>query len=509
MVKHNNIIRIKSDSLKEAGGLRKQNVFLLYPPGELYQRGEDRSQGNISDSTATSVRAPNDMSYAAATLKKKGYEVYFKDFQTEKLSVEDMVREFSRFKPDVVFVSITNTTIFDDLRLLRKLKEIIPQVMIILKGALFFDPEDSMLAQLDLDHIDYLIGGEADFVIADLVDAHFHEPENISSLRGILYRDGKRWIRTDFSTWEKDVDNLPIPDRSIINNRLYVRPDTGQSQATITTSRGCPASCIYCLTPTISGRKVRYRTPESIIEELRDCYHNHGIRNFFFKSDTFTINPYWVRAVCDGINGSELAGRIEWVANSRVKPLEADTLKIMRDAGCWLVAFGFETGSAETIKKIRKGATVEDNLRAARLTKEAGLKLFGFYLIGLPWENWEHLEATRQHMFENDADFIELHLAVPYHSTPLYDIAKQEGLINGTIVGKDYFNAPTLGTKYLKVKELEEFRRNTLLKYHLRWSYVTRRLGDAARRPKILKNYMRFGTRLILSNQRKRKAKAL
>ena len=128
----------------------------------------------------------------------------------------------------------------------------------------------------------------------------------------------------------------------------------------------------------------------------------------------------------------------------RVKPLSEETLRLMKGAGCWLVAFGFESGSDGSLRKMKKGASVPDNLRAARLAKKAGLKIYGFYLIGLPWEDDSDLKSTEQHIFEIDADFIEVHIAVPYYGTELYEQAKAAGVLDETVIGKDYFNAPTL-----------------------------------------------------------------
>jgi anaerobic magnesium-protoporphyrin IX monomethyl ester cyclase len=449
------------------------------------------------------MRAPNDMGYAAALLRTLGYVVTFRDYQTERLSVEDLLRDFREFRPTATFLSITNSTILSDLDIIARLKQLNPDLLAVLKGALFFDASEDVLSYLDLSRVDYLIGGEVEFAIGELIHAHYTNRDAIPQIPGILYRDEQgTWRKTAFSAWDPNLDELPFPDRSVINNRLYVRPDTGRPQATIATSRGCPAACVYCLTPTISGKNVRFRGPDSILAELRDCYHTHGIQDFFFKSDTFTIDRTWVKAVCDAINGSELAGKISWVANSRVRPLAEDTLQIMRDAGCWLVAFGFESGSPETLKGIRKGATVEDNLRAARLAKAAGLKLYGFFLIGLPWEDRAHLDATARHIYDIDADFIELHIAVPYYGTELYHIAKQAGVLADTVIGKDYFHAATTGTRHLGSAELVEFRRRLLLGYHLRPRYLARKMRDVIERPAVLYNYARFGSRLILNNLR-------
>lgn len=314
----------------------------------------------------------------------------------------------------------------------------------------------------------------------------------------MLFKDhNKKWIKNNFATWDGRVDDIPFPDRNILRNHLYVRPDTGAPQATVVTSRGCPAACIYCLTPVISGKKVRFRSAENILEELRDCYHNHGISDFFFRSDTFTIDHKWVANVCKAIKNSELHGKIAWVANSRVKPLHEDTLKTMKDAGCWLVAFGFESGHAESLKLMKKGAVPKDNLRAAKLAKQAGLKLYGFYLIGLPWEDTHHLKATEKHIFEIDADFLELHVALPYHGTQLYDMATEFGVLEKQVFGSDYFHASTKGTQFISSNKLIDFRRSLILRYHLRPSFIFKKLIDAARTPKVLLNYFKFGSKLI------------
>jgi radical SAM superfamily enzyme YgiQ (UPF0313 family) len=474
-----------------------KRVMLIYPPGRFYQRGEDRSQGNVENSTATSMRAPNDLGYAAATLKAEGFTVLLRDYQTSLRTEDELMADFEGFAPDALFMSITNATIFQDLELAARLKARRPELVVMLKGAIFFNPPQGLLDALDLSAADYLIGQESDFIVGRLAKAHYTAPEKVPAVRGILYKADGAWRATDFSSFETDLDGLPFPDRSLMENNLYVRPDTGEAQATIATSRGCPSRCIFCVTPTISGTRLRLRSPENILAELEDCYHKHGIRNFFFKSDTFTIDQAWTQAVCRAVMSSSLAGKISWVANSKVKPIALDTLQAMKRAGCWLVAYGFESGHPETLARIKKGTTVEDNLKASALAKQAGLLTFGFFLVGLPWEGPEHLEATRAHIFATDPDFLELHIAVPYPGTELYAEAVACGLIQESVLGKDYFNSPTIGTSKLAMAEIESFRKKTLLRFHLRPSYIARKLIQAGANPRILKNYARFGLRLL------------
>jgi len=350
---------------------------------------------------------------------------------------------------------------------------------------------------LDLSEVTYLLGLESDFIVGKLVKAHYQDPGAVTAIRGILYFKDGQWVQTDFSSWETDLDSLPFPDRSLIRNELYTRPDTGEPQATITTSRGCPSACIFCLTPEISGKRLRLRSPANIVAELTECYSTYSIRDFFFKSDTFTFDAKWTRTVCQAILDSPLAGKIRWVANSKVKPLDEETLGIMKQAGCWLIAFGYESGSPETLLRICKGTTVEENLRATQMAKRVGLLTFGFFLVGLPWEGHQHLEATRKHIFELDNDFIEIHIAIPYIGTQLHAAAQAAGLLPDTVLGKDYFNAPSVGTASLTMPEIEAYRKRLLLNFHFRPTYIFRKIVQAASTPKVYLNYGRFGLRLL------------
>lgn len=473
-----------------------KKIFLIYPPGELFQRGEERCQANIKSSTATSVRACNDLGYCASVLRND-YDIFLKDYQSEKLTVENLQNDLKINKPDVVFISVTNTTIFKDIETVKLIKNIVPEACIILKGAIFYNPEDEMLNLLDLSQTDYLIGTEAECIISSLLKAHFENKNELKNISGILYKENGKWVKTDFNCHFESLDEIPFPSRDLMNNSLYVRPDTGEMQATIATSRGCPSSCIFCLTPSITGHKLRLRSPQNIYDELAECYKKYGIKNFFFKSDTFTFDKKWTIELCKLIQKSELNGKIQWVANSRVNPIDEETLTEMKKSGCWLVAFGFESGSEKSLSEMKKGATTEQNIKAAKMAKKAGLQIFGFYLIGFPWENKDDLNKTKDLMFGIDADFIELHIATPFYGTKLYELAKSEGLIEENVLGKDYFNAPATGTKYLSIEEIQNFRNKTLLQYHLRFSYIFKKLLSAINKPKVILNYFRYGIRML------------
>ncbi len=477
----------------------KKKVLLFYPPGALFQRGEDRCQQNIDDGSAQAMRACNDLGYAAAVLLQSGYQVKLQDYQTQGDTFEMLEKDMDEFNPDMIMMSITNTTIFDDIKVINKLCEK-HHPIVVLKGALFFAPEQAMLDMIDFTNVDYLIGGEIDFCIGKIADYCFKGIGKPEEINNILYKDAEgKMIPTRFHVWDDDLDAQPFPARQLMNNSLYIRPDTKETMATIQTARGCPSQCVFCLTPEISGKRVRFRSPQNVLEEMIECYEQFGIRNFFFKADTFTINPEWVKEMCELIIQSKLYGKIQFTANSRVRPLKKETLELMKKAGCFLVAFGFESGSDEMLQKMRKCATVEENRQAARWCKEVGLPFWGYFVIGFPWETKEDILLTKKLVLETDPDFIEVTIALPFYGTPMYETCKKEGLLAKSVLGSDFFHSSTKGTMHLTIDEVMKLRKDILLSFYLRPQYILRKMKECITQPSVFVQYVKYGLKLVVN----------
>ena len=126
----------------------KNRVLLFYPPGEIFQRGEDRCQQKVDGSSAEAMRACNDLGYAAAVLLKKGYEIKLRDYQTELCTMDELYKDVDAFKPDLLMLSTTNTSIYEDIKVMNELKDRCGAVTV-LKGAIFYAPEQEMLDLAD------------------------------------------------------------------------------------------------------------------------------------------------------------------------------------------------------------------------------------------------------------------------------------------------------------------------------------------------------------------------
>ena len=471
-------------------------VMLLYPPGKAYQRSEDRAQCNLDESAVATIHACNDLGYAAAVLRERNYNVMLRDYQTEKTSIQEVKAEIVEYSPNIIVISTTNATILSDLEFVGWIKDF-HNCEFIIKGAIFFNTPIEILETLNLHNVSYLVGGEMDTIIGELVDCIVSKNDAFDKIPGIIYKKDSAFRKTNFACWSNNLDDIPFPARDLMKNELYPRPDTGEPMATIQVSRGCPSACTYCLTPVISGKNLRKRSVENIFAEIEECYYKYGIKNFFFKADTFTIDAQWASDLCDLIINSELHGKIEFTVNSRVKPLEYDLLKKLKEAGCFTIAVGFESGSNETLKKIKKGTTKEDNLRAAKLIKKAKLPLFGFFMIGFPWETKEDIVKTLEFIFDIDPDFIEVHIAMPYFGTELYSQCEQYNTIKSAAWGNDYFSPNTIGTQFVPLDEIQKIRNKYLLKFYLRPEYLIKKILYCMSKPTVLKNYVKHGIKLL------------
>jgi radical SAM superfamily enzyme YgiQ (UPF0313 family) len=335
----------------------------------------------------------------------------------------------------------------------------------------------------------------------DLDIAIFGEPEltaleiaqgkDLKDIAGICYRQNGKILKNRGRAFIDDLDILPFPSRHLLDQSRYLRPDTGEIQTTIQTGRGCPAKCIYCLSTIVSGAQMRLRSPGNVVNELEHCVKDHGIRNFFFRADTFSWDKEWVIQVCREIINRRLD--IQWVANNRVNTVDEERLTWMKKAGCWLVSFGIESGNQHILDMTRKGITLEESREAVRLAKKCNLKTFLTFMIGMPWEDRKTVMNTLDFARELDGDFFEIILPYPFPGTRYYEIAKKEGLIlegaYDTIY--DHFK-PVVRTLHLSADELEELKKKSFWYLYARPKYM-KKIISLCDSPRAFKNYLSYG----------------
>ena len=261
---------------------KKKRILLIYPPSPVINR-EDRCQQPTKELLVIPPLPPTDLMYLAAVSEECGYEAKIVDYSQGG----NFEKDLKEFQPDFLLVNVATPTFKSDIAVLSQAKEICPNVKTLAKGAAFMTVAfEVMYFAKDLDVIIY---GEPEETLKELLEGKPY-PE----IAGIYYHDDLRVKFTGARPFIEDLDELPFPARHLVNNNLYRRPDTGEVQAVIKVSRGCPYHCFFCLATPVSGAKVRKRSPQNIVNEIKECIEQYNIRNFIFWADIFNNDKEWV-----------------------------------------------------------------------------------------------------------------------------------------------------------------------------------------------------------------------
>ena len=459
----------------------KRALFAVPPTGKYIR--EDRCQTPIDRLKTVALRTPIDLAYAAGAFESQGVECRLVDYPGEERDWEDLKRDLREFQPDFLILSITTPSLNEDLKAARIAKEIDPNIVTIAKGAHFNTLDVPTMEEWP--SLDLGLRGEYEETCMAIARG-----EAFAQIQGLTRREGDRVIRNPDRPFPRDLDHIPYPARHLVNNRLYVRPDTGEMQTTIVTNRGCPFSCTYCLANQVSGLKNRYRSVENVVGEIRECVEEHGIRSFLFRSDLFTQNRKWVIELCNRIVEEGLD--ISWACNSRVDTVHPESLAAMKRAGCWIIAFGVEKGSDEALEAINKKATVEQARQALRITREAGIKRSIYILVGVPEDDRKTIIQDIEFAKELDPDILEIFYPYPFPGTPLYREAVELGLLKDGEIPREAYGLPAMPTKHLSVEELADIRTECLRKFYMRPAFVMRTLRQTRSTREFL-NYVRYG----------------
>jgi radical SAM superfamily enzyme YgiQ (UPF0313 family) len=299
--------------------------------------------------------------------------------------------------------------------------------------------------------LDYVLVGEPDLTLRDLID-HLegkvgergeaivrmlekcdpgYQPSlkedgsvELSGIRGIAYREKGEVKMTLPRPFIADLDDLPMPMHELLPLDKYREPLIKGPFTFIVTSRGCPAGCTYCIKHVSYQYSARVRSPKLIMEELWRL-KELGINNIHMYADLFTVNREQVMELCERMIAEKI--NIRWTCNSRVDYVDEEMLTMMGRAGNWMISWGIESGNEQILKHARKGAYPDKAERALKWAHAAGIKNWGYFIIGLPGETEETIRQSIDFAKKLPLDIALFHVAAPYPGTPFFFEVVQNG----------------------------------------------------------------------------------
>ena len=450
-----------------------KRILLIYPPSPVLNR-EDRCQQPTKELLVIPPLPPTDLMYLAAIAEQCGFEAKIQDYSLGG----DFLKDVKEFAPDYIVANVATPTFRTDMEALANAKNILPSVKIIVKGATFLTYNTNVIYENPF--IDYVIIGEPELTLKEILEGVPNQ-----DILGICFSENNQGIKNELRPFNEDLDNLPFPAR---------RPDNGKVQGVIKVSRGCPYHCFFCLATPVSGAKVRMRSAENIIAEIKECVEKYNIKNFLFWSDIFNINRDWTIDLCKKIIESGL--KITWSANTRANTMDDEMASYMYKSGCRLVSIGVESGSQEVLDNIGKKITLDEIRNTVKVLKKNKIKIYNYFVIGLPWETEKTVEETIKFAIELDSNFISFYTAAPLPGTRFFAYAMMNKLVTENLDFNNAYYVPTVRSHELSKERIFELHKQAVKRFYLRPKFILKTLLGL-RSFTELKNYFIAGLGLL------------
>jgi hopanoid biosynthesis associated radical SAM protein HpnJ len=335
------------------------------------------------------------------------------------ITIEQTVEMAKEFELLVLFTSTPGFHV--DVKIAEMMKDSNPKLKVAFVGPpVTVEPEKALAEPA----IDFIVRREFDHQIVA-----FANGTPLSDIPGVSYRENGKIVHNPEGSFIENLDELPWVSKIYqrdLDFRRYNVPFLLNPFISFYTSRGCPAMCTFCLWPqTHSGHRWRLRSADDIAAECKYALENFpGLKEIFFDDDTFNYQKKRTIEVCAKLKPLNFT----WSCTSRVTT-DYETLKAMKEAGCRLLIVGYESGDAQILKNIKKGATLEMAQRFTENCHKLGLVIHADFIVGLPGESRESLRNTIEFAKKLDTETIQVSIAHPYPGTEFYDYVKTNNLI--------------------------------------------------------------------------------
>jgi anaerobic magnesium-protoporphyrin IX monomethyl ester cyclase len=394
----------------------KKRVLLINPPSSV-------AVYNRSKITAAVPQVPvQSLATLGAVLLRDGYEVRVLDLMLSRNPEADVISRIREFQPDAVGVTFTTPLYNEALWICEVVKRCAPQTLAIAGGVHPTTlPEDT----LHKSRFDVVVVGEGDITLPELLAA-----DDVASVKGICYRSGGDFVRTEPRPLVQNLDDLPFPAMHLYDIHTYHTSRITSKRnpvGGVITGRGCAFDCTFC-NKSVFGRKFRPKSPAYVLEEIKYLI-GLGYREIHVLDDLFTMDMRRAKRICELIVDEGLDITINLFSGLRVNTVDRELLDLLKAAGCYSISYGPESGNQELLNNIKKGITLDQSRHAMALTKEMGFETVGFFMFGLPGETEETMWQTINFAIELDPDYAKVTLLLPFPSTPLFDELEEAGRI--------------------------------------------------------------------------------
>ena len=448
--------------------------------------GEER-YGNLEDIGA--YLPPYGLMCLAAYLEEKGgHEVKIIDSARYRLSIDKICNEIKEFDPGLVGMSVYSIGANHAIETAMGIKEKFDVPIVVGGPHIIVYPDD--LAQYE--YFDYLVTGEGEQTLLELVEA-ISQSAGAEGVKGLYYRSNGHVIKNEQRLYFENLDELPSPAFHLIENLETYSPQLmvyrKRPVITLVTSRGCPYACIFC--NSIWTRRWRANSAAYVVDLVEYVIDNFNAKEISFHEDTFALDKKRVLEICRLFKERNI--NIPWTASVNLRTLNKEVIGAMKDAGCWLVSCGIESGNDEVLDFIKKPVDTETVKRVTGWLDEAGIRIRGYFMIGHLVDTKESIEETIE--FAKSLPLYTMNMSVLYLSpgSEAREIAGNYGHVDmGLDLGSGYPRGNlSFVPEGLSKGYIQDMQRKALIDFFLRPSQI-KRLLTAIEGPEDIRRYARM-----------------
>jgi radical SAM superfamily enzyme YgiQ (UPF0313 family) len=412
------------------------------------------------------------LGYLAAVLRQQGHSVELLLSLQRFTSPDAFVAHVRQGSYDLIGLKTFSCQILATRETLSLIRRAAPDATIVLGGAhVSADPEHAFAF---FPQADYAVQGEAERGLSALARALDEDrlPAAEPTVPGLIWRDGET-TRVNALGLVDDLDSLPLPAWDLMPPAEFPDlPFNGYSRrhpiAPMILTRGCPFRCTFCGAGIMNGHRVRTRSAENVMAEIRLLTQEYGVREIQFYDSNCAHRAGPLRQVLQQIIDEGID--ITWCAPNgiRLDSVDAELVRLMKDSGCFQVNVGIESGSPRILKQIRKGITPDLARRAVRLLRAGGLEVVGFFMMGFPGETRDEIRQTIRLALELPLTGASFSIYSPLPGTEDYRQLWKDGHPDLDAVNALDFVSYENNLSEVPARELRAMQRLAYLRFHLR-----------------------------------------
>lgn len=435
----------------------------------------------------TAVWAPVSLATSAAVLREIGMDPRIVDGSVEDIDHERLAALIADWKPGLVVINTSTPSIDTDLEIATLAKKAWPEAKTLAIGL-----HVSALPQAVFDmapDLDMLVRGEPEYTIRDAAQM-IATGGTLSDVAGLSWRDeGGDILHNERRPFIEDMDSLPFPAWDLIDTGLYRLPFTNERFLLVASARGCPYGCTFCANKVYYGARLRKRSPARIVDEMEWVGRELGVTNFLIWSESFTNDQEYAIETAREIIRRGL--KIDWVCNSRVDTVSRELLRTIKEAGCWMIGFGIESGDQRVLDRVRKGTTLEQAREAVRMAHDEGLEVTGHSIVGFPGETQATIQKTIEFTKSLKLEYVQYYCAVAFPGSQLYDQCVESGWLDEADWRYFEQNFSVINTPELSAEQVMKMRDKAFRSFYLQPHVVINSLKKI-RRPRDVVNFARM-----------------